>query len=132
MILLNSAELAAWKRTAKSQALSTKRVELRKAKHYPPIAALLDLSVLDKALTAFGENYPEHVNPVTGRIHAELWNRHHCVGACVLLKAKFAADAETRGVPQPVRRSPRLCPDRRRLRPDGDARQRPHFRRSGA
>ena len=58
MILLNSAELAAWKRTAKSQALSTKRVELRKAKHYPPIAALLDLSVLDKALTAFGENYP--------------------------------------------------------------------------
>ena len=69
-ILLNSAELAAWKRTPKSQALSTKRVELKKAKHYPPIAALLDLSVLDKALTAFGENYPEHVNPVTGRIHA--------------------------------------------------------------
>jgi DNA polymerase I len=68
-ILLNSAELAAWKRTEKNQALSTKRVELRKAKHYPPVAALLDLSILDKALTAFGENYAEHVNPVTGRIH---------------------------------------------------------------
>ena len=69
-ILLNSAELAAWKRTPKSQELSTKRVELKKAKHYPPLAALLDLSVLDKALTAFGQNYPEVVNPVTGRIHA--------------------------------------------------------------
>ena len=67
--LLNGAELAAWKRTEKSRELSTKRAELRKAGHYPPIAALLDLSVLDKALTAFGENYPEHVNPVTGRIH---------------------------------------------------------------
>ena len=68
-ILLNGAELAAWKRTEKSRELSTKRAELRKAGHYPPIAALLALSTLDKALTAFGENYPEHVNPVTGRIH---------------------------------------------------------------
>ena len=70
MILLNSAELAAWKRTSRNQALSTKRVELKKAKHYPPILALLDLSVLNKALTAFGENYPEVVNPITRRIHA--------------------------------------------------------------
>jgi DNA polymerase I len=68
--LLNSAELAAWARTPKKQELSTKRVDLKKAQHYPPVAILIELLILDKAIGAFGENFAERANPVTGRIHA--------------------------------------------------------------
>ena len=70
MAQLTSPELAVWARTPKSQELSTKRVELKKARHYPPIAALLDLSKIDKAIASFGENLAEHINPITGRIHS--------------------------------------------------------------
>jgi DNA polymerase-1 len=70
MAQLTSPELAVWARTPRSQELSTKRVELKKARHYPPIAALLDLSKIDKAIASFGENLAEHINPITGRIHS--------------------------------------------------------------
>src|SRR4029077_12732850 len=71
--ILTSAEIANWARTEKSHALSTRRSELRRAVHYPPIAALVRLSILDKAISAFGENYAESVSAVTGRIHASYW-----------------------------------------------------------
>ena len=51
--LLTSEELAAWARTQKSGHLSTKRSELKRAVHYPPIAALVELSINDKALSSF-------------------------------------------------------------------------------
>jgi DNA polymerase I len=40
------------------------------AVHYPPIAALVRLSKIDKALSAFDEGLSALVSPVTGRIHA--------------------------------------------------------------
>ena len=75
-ILLNSAELAAWKRTAKSQALSTKRVELRKAKHYPPIAALLDLvDPRQGASPLSARTTPRLSTRSPGAFIAQLWDR---------------------------------------------------------
>jgi DNA polymerase I-like protein with 3'-5' exonuclease and polymerase domains len=71
--ILTSAEIANWAHTEKSQALSTGRSELKRALHYPPIATLVQLSILDKAISAFGENYAENVSVVTGRIHASYW-----------------------------------------------------------
>ena len=71
--ILTSVELANWARTEKSLALSISRSELKRAVHYPPIAALVRLSILDKAISAFGENYAESVSVVTGRIHASYW-----------------------------------------------------------
>ena len=71
--ILTSAEIANWARTEKSHALSTRRSELKRAVHYPPIAALVRLSILDKAISAFGENYAESVSVVTGRIHSSYW-----------------------------------------------------------
>jgi DNA polymerase-1 len=68
--LLSSDELARWRRTDKSGALSTKRSELLRAGHYPPIRALVKLSRLDKLLTSFGRTLAVPVSPVTGRIHA--------------------------------------------------------------
>ena len=38
---------------------------------YPAIDALLEYRKWSKALSAFGEALPKHINPVTGRIHAE-------------------------------------------------------------
>ena len=68
--LLTSAELARWRRTRKTGALSTSRSSLLRAAHYPPIAALVRLASLDKMLTAFGPTLAARVSPVTGRIHA--------------------------------------------------------------
>ena len=68
--LLSSEELAAWVRTPKAGSLSTRRPELRRAAHYPPIAALSRLGVLAKQLTTFGPTLAAKVSPVTRRIHA--------------------------------------------------------------
>jgi DNA polymerase-1 len=68
--LLTSDELAHQRRTEKSGALSTKRSELLRAGHYPPIRALVKLSRLDKTLSSFGQTLAALVSPVTGRIHA--------------------------------------------------------------
>jgi DNA polymerase-1 len=68
--LLSSDELARWRRTEKSGALSTKRSELLRAGHYPPIRALVKLSRIDKMLSSFGRTLIARVSPVTGRIHA--------------------------------------------------------------
>ena len=69
-ILLSSEELKRWRRTEKSGALSTKRSELLRAGHYPPIMALVKLSRLDKMLSSFGQTLAALVSPVTNRIHA--------------------------------------------------------------
>ena len=69
-VLLTSDELARWRKTEKSGALSTKRSELLRAAHYPPILALVKLSRIDKILTSFGQTLTALVSPVTGRIHA--------------------------------------------------------------
>ena len=68
--LLSSDELARWRRTEKSGALSTKRSELLRAGQYPPILALVELSRIDKILSSFGPTLAALVSPVTGRIHA--------------------------------------------------------------
>jgi DNA polymerase I len=68
--LLTKAELDGWARTEKSGALSTKRSDLRRAAHYPPIAALSKLAAIDKLLTSFGDRLAAKVSPVTGRVHA--------------------------------------------------------------
>jgi DNA polymerase I-like protein with 3'-5' exonuclease and polymerase domains len=70
MALLTSEELARWKRTPRSGALSTARSELRRAAHYPPIVALTKVSSIDKYLTSFGPKLTTLVSPVTGRVHA--------------------------------------------------------------
>ena len=69
-ILLTSDELKRWRRTEKSGALSTKRSELMRVGHYPPIMALVKLSRLDKALSSFGQTLAALASPVTGRIYA--------------------------------------------------------------
>jgi DNA polymerase I len=68
--LLSSDELAHWRRTEKSGALSTKRSELNRARHYPPILALAKLSRIDKMLSSFGQTLAVLTAPATGRIHA--------------------------------------------------------------
>jgi DNA polymerase I len=68
--LLTSDELRRWTRTEKSGALSTRRSELIRAAHYPPIAALVQLSSVDKLISAFGDNLAALVSPATGRVHA--------------------------------------------------------------
>jgi DNA polymerase-1 len=68
--LLTSDELRRWTRTEKSGALSTRRSELSRAAHYPPIAALVQLSSVDKLISAFGDNLAALVSPATGRVHA--------------------------------------------------------------
>jgi DNA polymerase-1 len=68
--LLTSDELKRWKRTPKSGELSTARNDLKRAARYPPILALVELSKIDKILTAFGPTLAALVSPVTGRIHA--------------------------------------------------------------
>jgi DNA polymerase-1 len=69
--LLTSDELASWRRTPRSGALSTKRSELRRAAHYPPVAELVKLSSIDKLTTAFGPTLVALVSPITGRLHAD-------------------------------------------------------------
>jgi DNA polymerase I len=69
--ILSSDEIASWKRTEKSGALSTARNELKRVAFlYPPIRELVALSKIDKILSAFGPTLTTMVSPVTGRIHA--------------------------------------------------------------
>jgi DNA polymerase I-like protein with 3'-5' exonuclease and polymerase domains len=68
--LLTSEELMRWRKTPKSSALSTRRNDLRRAAHYPPIAALMTLGAIDKMLNAFGPTLAASVSPADGRIHA--------------------------------------------------------------
>jgi DNA polymerase I len=68
--ILSSEELRRWARTAKKGELSTARSDLKRAVHYPPLRALVELSKIDKVLTAFGPTLRALVSPVTGRIHA--------------------------------------------------------------
>ncbi len=70
-IFLSSDELAAWTRTPKSGHLLTRRSELRRAVHYPPIARLIELSRVDKKLSSFDLGLSARISPVTGRIHAD-------------------------------------------------------------
>jgi DNA polymerase-1 len=67
---LTSDELDRWKRTEKAGTLSTRRSDLLRAAHYPPIDALVKLSSIDKLLTTFGPTFTAFISPVTGRIHA--------------------------------------------------------------
>jgi DNA polymerase-1 len=69
--ILTSEELERWKRTPRSSALSTARSDLKRAINYPPIRALVELSRIEKTLTAFGPTLAALVSPVTGRIHAD-------------------------------------------------------------
>jgi len=68
--LLSGEEIAIWTRTPKSGSLSTRRPELRRAAHYPPVNALSRLDVISKQLSTFGSALASKVSPVTGRIHA--------------------------------------------------------------
>jgi DNA polymerase I len=70
-ILLSSDELAHRRRTEKTGALSTRRSELLRAAHYPPIRALVKLSRIDKLLSSFGPTLTELVSTITVRIHAD-------------------------------------------------------------
>jgi DNA polymerase I len=70
MAIMSGDEVATWTRTVKTGKLATKKSELRRAAHYPPIAALSKIAVLDKQLSSFGITLAAHVSPVTGRIHA--------------------------------------------------------------
>ena len=69
--LLSQDELAAWERTPRNAALSTKRTELqRAAPDYPPIAALIEVVKFTKLAEDFGPTLAARVSSVTGRIHA--------------------------------------------------------------
>jgi DNA polymerase-1 len=83
--LLTSEELAKWRRTPRSGALSTRRSDLRRAAHYPPIKALAELSRIDKILTAFGSTVTVMVSPVTGRLHP-----HYLIAATASGRASCA------------------------------------------
>jgi DNA polymerase-1 len=68
---LTGEELARWRRTPRSDALSTARSELRRATRYPPIRTLVELSRIDKITSAFGPTLTALISPTTGRIHAD-------------------------------------------------------------
>jgi DNA polymerase I len=83
--LLTSDELTRWRRTEKSGALSTRRSELLRAAHYPPIRALVKLSRIDKRLASFGPTLAALVSPASGRIHA-----HYHVAGTASGRASYA------------------------------------------
>ena len=66
--VLTDDELRRWKRVSKPWELSTARPELRKAIHYPPTAALIELSELDGLRLSFGEPLRFLASPI-GRVH---------------------------------------------------------------
>jgi DNA polymerase-1 len=68
--ILSGEEIKNWARTKKTGELSTGRNELKRAAHYPPIQALVELSRVDKILTSFGATLAAFVSPVTGCVHA--------------------------------------------------------------
>jgi DNA polymerase-1 len=69
--MLTVPELRRWKRTEKTGALSTARSDLQRATAHSPIGALVELSRIDKMMSAFGATLVEMVSPVIGRIHAD-------------------------------------------------------------
>ena len=119
--ILTGVELANWARTEKSQALSTSRSELKRAVHYPPIAALVRLSILDKAISAFGENYAESVSVVTGRIHASYWVAGTASGRAACTKPNLQQLPRGQTLSRAVQGCARPCSGRRRLQRDGAA-----------
>jgi DNA polymerase-1 len=69
--LLSQNELDAWERTPRNSALSTKRMELRRAvPDHPPIAALIEVVTLSTLAENFGPTLAARVSSVTGRVHA--------------------------------------------------------------
>ncbi|MDJ0717472.1 MAG: bifunctional 3'-5' exonuclease/DNA polymerase [Prochloraceae cyanobacterium] len=50
------------------------------ASKYPAIDALLEYRQWAKALSAFGESLPKHINPVTGRLHPDYWQMGSAAG----------------------------------------------------
>jgi hypothetical protein len=94
--------------------LSTARSELKRAAHYPPILALVELSRIDKTLSAFGPTLAALVSPFTGRVHADY-----------LIAA--TSSAARQGVSRPVQGGGRPSAGRRRLFVDGIARHGAHY-----
>jgi hypothetical protein len=72
-------------RTEKTGALSTRRSELLRAAHYPPIRALVKLSRIDKLLSSFGPTLTELVSPITGRYPTQFVRDHLDAGPLVEL-----------------------------------------------
>ena len=95
--LLTSEELARWKRTDKSGALSTKRSELLRAGHYPPVLSLVNIIRIDKLLSSFGGTLAVLVSPVTARIHA-----HYQVAAAATGRATCSGP-NLQQIPRPIR-----------------------------
>ena len=95
--LLTSEELARWKRTDKSGALSTKRSELLRAGHYPPVLSLVNIIRIDKLLSSFGVTLAVLVSPVTARIHA-----HYQVAAAATGRATCSGP-NLQQIPRPIR-----------------------------
>ena len=90
-VLLSSEELQCWRRTEKSGALSTKRSELMRAGHYPPIMALVKLSRIDKMLSSFGQTLAALVVARHRPDSRPLSDRRHCVWPSQLLRSESAA-----------------------------------------
>jgi DNA polymerase I-like protein with 3'-5' exonuclease and polymerase domains len=59
-----------WQRTPKLGTLSTKSSELRRAQHYPPIAALTEVLTYDRLLSSFDLKLKVAISPATRRVHA--------------------------------------------------------------
>ena len=114
--LLTKAELAAWKRTKKTNSLSTSAPALWQAIHYPPIPPLIELVKLNGLRSSFGELLKFRVNPITGRVHP-----HYTLAASGLAWSARLIEPGEQGAPprSPCRRlvprRRRLCPLRRRL-----------------
>ena len=71
--LLTEDERRNWKTTPKDGKLSTSKVELLRGAHYPPIAALAQLSGIDKLTPSFGPTLAAQVSPITNRLHPSYW-----------------------------------------------------------
>ena len=126
--LLTSNELARWQRTPRSGTLSTKRSDLRRAAHYPPIAALVKLSSIDKLVTAFGPTLIALVSPVTGRLHADYRIAATASGTREL-RDRTCSRLRAIHDSAPCSGRTRERPRRRRLFLDGAARCGPYLRR---
>ena len=120
--LLSSDELKRWRRTEKSEALSTKRSELMRAGHYPPILALAKLSRIDKMLSSFGSTLAALVSPVTGRIDAHYRIASTASGGPAA-PVRITASSPRPTLPRALRPRARLRLCRCRLQLDGVARR---------
>ena len=102
-VLLSSDELQRWRRTEKSGALSTKRSELLRAGHYPPILALVKLSRIDKMLSSFGQTLAALVSPDHRPDSRALSDRQHGIGPSQLRRSESAAGSARPTLPRAVR-----------------------------